>query len=76
MTRHLPSLAEAVDAMQAVKAALSFAEETPGLADDAVATIAAVFEEACALHEKLIAIDGSIGTGKIRISRLPPEPAE
>jgi predicted ATPase len=62
--------------MQAVKAALAGAEETDGLSPEDVATIAGVFEEACQLHEKLLAIQGSIGTGKIRISRLPPEPTE
>jgi hypothetical protein len=76
MRRHLPSLGEAIDCMQSVTAALSSATEAPGLSPEDVAAIAAVFEEAHQLREKLMAIDASLLTGRVRTSRIPPVPED
>lgn len=67
-------LEDAIDAFNRVSAALTGAMKHPTLTEESKRVLAEVFEESHALREKVQAIRSSIGTGKVRISRIPPEP--
>lgn len=62
-----------IDDMNRVIHDLVVATDRDDLTAESLAELVALIEEAHALREKLQAVASTISTGKIRISRLPPE---